>query len=147
MEHIISVPKIVHVPATALTIHDPMVVVNQYNEPFIDLMIDTDSAVNLVAWLKPGLSVGEELLVRVLQRAANGSPDTSNQATVDLKTLVPGSLEATQDYNGVFSAAGADATLLRFTSYHSNLAFNGPMFALFYWTGTQWAILKQKLPS
>lgn len=142
MESIINTPVLVHVPASAVSVHTPIVLLNAYNEPAVDVVLDANDDVSLVAWLRPGLAVGEELILRMLRNTPSISDgvDSSNQADLFISVLTLGSLTADNAYQGF-----PGATNLQIKSYHTDQAFSGAQIIVFKWTGTQWMTIAKNV--
>jgi hypothetical protein len=137
-------PPLVIVPASAVTINEPApTILNAFDEGVVDVLLGTDAAVNLIALLRPGLKVGQELVVRHIRRAPHvvDGIEVSNKATLFLKVLTPGSLLADPNYVGFDGASQ-----FIFPSYASNPSMISPAIAFFRWSGIGWLPTFKHLP-
>ncbi len=136
---------IVGVPITSDSVHDDFpVILNPQNEPAVDVILGTNTDVDLVAWLRPGRVVGEELIVRNIRRTKfiDGGIDQSNKASLTLHVMVPDSLELDPDY---FGFGQVDAYTI--PSFATHLAFFGPAIVIFRWSGASWLPILEHVPT
>lgn len=131
----VTTPPLVTVPATATdSTLGPTLNLNQ--EPAVDMIAGTDSAVTLIAWLNPGLFVGQELSVRMIRRtgSVSGGVDAGNKAVIRLKVLNPETRMQDLNYIGF-----PNATLFDFPAFPGTPYPARPQTVFFKWTGAIWA--------
>ncbi|AXQ69798.1 hypothetical protein HOU03_gp469 [Caulobacter phage CcrSC] len=135
---------IVTVPASSTDLYQPEpFIINPNGEKAVDLLLGTDSAVNLAGLVRPGAEVGDELIIRLIRRASHISNgvDISNKATLTLKTLVPGSLQIDDNYLGF-----GRLSYFSFPAFSIEPNYFGPAIAIFRWTGTTWLQVVKQVP-